>query len=93
MKKSGCTTLITAEQHKTFPAMEYGPEHFLSDGLIVLFWSKYKANNERCIWITKMRGAKINSDIRPMKITNEGVVVYPSEVPFTLMKQGGSDGI
>lgn len=87
MKKTRCTTLMTAEQHGEFSKLQYGAEHFLSDGLMMLFWSRYRANNERCIWIVKLRGAKINSDIRPMKITSEGVSVYPKEVPFTLMKK------
>jgi len=67
--------------------MKFQQEHFLADGLIILFWSKYKANTERCIWIVKIRGAKINSDIRPFKITNDGITIFPREVPFTLLKK------
>lgn len=90
MKKSRCTTIMTAEQQGNLLDIQYHAEHFLSDGLMMLFWSRYKANNERCVWVVKIRGNKINSDIRPVKITNEGVVVYPKEVPFTLVKDGGT---
>lgn len=90
MKKNNCTTILTAEQQGNLLDVQYGAEHFLSDGLMMLFWSRYKANNERCIWVVKIRGNKINSDIRPVKITGEGVVVYPKEVPFTLVKEDGA---
>lgn len=91
MKRNKCTTIITTEQHGNMLNLQYGAEHFLSDGLMMLFWSRYKANNERCIWVVKIRGNKINSDIRPLKITSEGVVVYPREVPFTLVKEEGGE--
>lgn len=87
MKKDKCTVLMTAELPESFAHMKFKQEHFLADGLLVLFWSRYKANTERCIWVVKVRGSKISSDIRPFKITAEGVVVYPREVPFTLLKK------
>lgn len=87
MKKERCTLLMTAELPESSFQMKFQQEHFLADGLIVLFWSRYKAHTERCIWVVKIRGAKINSDIRPMKITSEGVIIYPREVPFTLTKK------
>ena len=94
MKKDNCTVLMTSELSESFLQMKFQQEHFLSDGLVILFWSRYKANTERCIWVVKIRGSKINSDIRPVKITSEGVVVYPREVPFTLLKkdEGGTEG-
>ena len=94
MKKDNCTVLMTSELPESFLQMKFQQEHLLADGLVILFWSRYKANTERCIWVVKIRGSKINSDIRPVKITNEGVVVYPREVPFTLLKkdEGGMEG-
>jgi KaiC/GvpD/RAD55 family RecA-like ATPase len=90
MKRDRCTVFMTAELPENFLRMRFEQEHFLADGLIILFWSRYKANTERCLWVVKIRGSKINSDIRPFKITSEGVVVYPREVPFTLLKKEGS---
>lgn len=89
MKRDKITVIMTAELPDTFLRMKFQQEHFLADGLIILFWSRYKANTERCLWVVKIRGSKINSDIRPLKVTGEGVVVYPREVPFTLMKKEG----
>ncbi len=88
MKKNKCTTLLIAEEYESFPG-KFIAEHFISDGLIVLFWSTYRANTERCLWVVKVRGNKIVSDIRSLKITDKGVVVYSKEVPFTLLKEGG----
>jgi len=92
MRKNKCTTLMTAELPESFPKIKYEAEHFLADGLIILFWSRYRANNERCLWVVKIRGTKIVSDIRPLRITSEGVSISPKEVPFTLLKQEDTGG-
>jgi len=92
MRKNKCTTMMTAELSQSFLKLRYGAEHFLSDGLIIMFWSRYRATNERCIWVVKVRGTKIVSDIRPVTITSEGISISPKEVPFTLLKEeGGKD--
>jgi len=90
MRKNKCTTIMTAELSESFLKLRYGAEHFLSDGLVIMFWSRYRANNERCIWVVKIRGTKIISDIRPVTITSEGVSISSKEVPFTLLKEEGS---
>lgn len=92
MRKNNCTTMMTAELPESFPVVKYEAEHFLADGLIIMFWSRYRANNERCIWVVKIRGSKINSDIRPVSIAGGGVSISPKEVPFTLLKREGDQG-
>jgi KaiC/GvpD/RAD55 family RecA-like ATPase len=84
VKDSGCTTLMVAEQHESSSDITYLDEHFLADGLIMLFWSRHKEKNERCFRVVKLRGQKINPDIRPMEITEKGIVVYPTQVPLSL---------
>ncbi|VVB54356.1 DNA repair and recombination protein RadB [uncultured archaeon] len=84
VKDSGCTTVMVAEQHESSPNITYLDEHFLADGLLLLFWSRHREKAERCFVAVKMRGCEINSDMRPMKITNKGVIVYPTQVPLTL---------
>jgi circadian clock protein KaiC len=88
MKRNNCTTLLVSEENEYLPK-KFTVEHFLADGVIVMFWSTYRATTERCIWVVKVRGHKIINDIRPLKITEEGVVVYCNEVPFTLLREGG----
>lgn len=84
VKDSGCTTLMVAEQHESTSNITYLDEHFLADGMMLLFWSRHKEKNERCFRVVKMRGNKINPDIRPMEITDKGVIVYPTQVPLSL---------
>lgn len=84
MKEYNCTTMVTSDQKENFPNIEYAEEHFLSDGLIILFWNRHRTENERCIWTVKIRGSAADQHIRPMKITNQGVVVYSKENPSIL---------
>jgi KaiC/GvpD/RAD55 family RecA-like ATPase len=81
MKTNDCTTIMTLKQSENFPRIQYNEWHFLSDGLLALFWNRNRAENERCIWAVKMRGRNIDTNIRPMKITEKGVVVYPNDIP------------
>ena len=87
VKDSGCTTMMVAEQHESSSEITYLDEHFLADGLIMLFWSRHNEKNERCFRVVKLRGRKINPDIRPMDITDAGVVVYPTQVPLSLSNE------
>jgi len=87
VKDAGCTTLMVAEQHESSSDITYLDEHFLADGLIMLFWSRHKEKNERCFRVVKLRGQKINPDIRPLEITDKGIVVYPTQVPLSLAER------
>jgi KaiC/GvpD/RAD55 family RecA-like ATPase len=87
VKDAGCTTMMVAEQHESTDDVTYLDEHFLADGLILLFWSRHKEKNERCFRVVKMRGRKINPDIRPMDISERGIVVYPTQVPLSLAEK------
>ncbi|MBD3389232.1 MAG: hypothetical protein GF416_09065 [Candidatus Altiarchaeales archaeon] len=87
VKDSGCTTMMVAEQHESTGDITYLDEHFLADGLILLFWSRHKEKNERCFRVVKLRGQKINPDIRPMEITEKGIMVYPTQVPLSLAEK------
>ena len=84
VKLSGCTSIAVAEQHEPSPDITYLDEHFLADGLIVLFWSRHREKNERCFRVVKIRGSPINPDIRPMEITDKGIIVSPTQVPLSL---------
>ena len=81
MKTNDCTTIMTLKQSENFPRIQYNEWHFLSDGLLALFWNRNRAENERCIWAVKMRGRNVDTNIRPIKITEKGVVVYPNDMP------------
>ncbi len=81
MKTNDCTTVMTLKQSENFPRIQYSEWHFLSDGLLAMFWNRNGAKNERCIWAVKMRGRNIETNIHPIKITEKGVVVYTNDIP------------
>ena len=85
VKDAHCTTLMVAEQHESTSNITYLDEHFLADGMMLLFWSRHKEKHERCFRCIKLRGNKINPDIRPMDITDTGLIVYPTQMPLTLL--------
>jgi KaiC/GvpD/RAD55 family RecA-like ATPase len=89
IKKHNCTSLMLSDQEENFLNVKYHEEHFLSDGLIFLFWSRHRAENERCIWTVKIRGSAVDTHIRPMRITEQGVVVYSKETPAVSVDMGG----
>ncbi len=72
-----CTTLITSELHNNL--QEFSVEEYLSEGVIRLHMTRIGGNRVRAIEITKMRGVKHDEILHPYAITDEGIVVYPSE--------------
>ena len=72
---------LSADGVRRFCRRRTGPG---ADGLIMMYWSRYKEQNERILRVVKMRGHKINSDDRPMEITDEGVIVYATQIPLSL---------
>ncbi len=79
----GCTLLLTSE----IPAQDTGLgvfdiETFLASGVIVLYNEKIsETSRSRSIEILKLRGSKHSSRIHSMRITDEGIRVWPGEIP------------
>ncbi len=87
MKESAVTLLVTAEKSITdIDVMEYDPQDFLFDGLIILFKIRKTSSYERCLTVAKMRGQQHSIDIFPFVI-EDGVKVLPSQVPFSLIEK------
>jgi KaiC/GvpD/RAD55 family RecA-like ATPase len=86
VKDAKCTTLMIAEQHESSDDITYLDEHFLADALLLLFWSKHKDKHERCFRVVKVRGTKINPDVRPLEISENGLTVFPNQVPLSLSR-------
>ncbi len=80
--KTGCTLLITSE----IPAQDQGLgvfdiEAFLASGVIVLYNEKISdTSRSRSIEVLKLRGSKHSSRIHSMRITDEGIRVWPGEI-------------
>ncbi len=80
--RTGCTLLITSE----IPAQTEGLgvfdiEAFLASGVIVLYNEKISdTSRSRSIEVLKLRGSKHSSRIHSMRITDEGIRVWPGEI-------------
>ncbi len=79
---TGCTLLLTSE----IPAQDTGLgvfdiEAFLASGVIVLYNEKISdTSRSRSIEVLKLRGSKHSSRIHSMRITDEGIRVWPGEI-------------
>jgi circadian clock protein KaiC len=56
----------------------FGIEEFITDGVIVLYFSKVGGLRMRAIEVRKMRGTAHKEGIFPIKIGESGLAVYPS---------------
>ncbi|RDE17416.1 MAG: ATPase [Candidatus Thorarchaeota archaeon] len=80
--RAGCTLLLTSE----IPAQDTGLgvfdiEAFLASGVIVLYNEKISdTSRSRSIEVLKLRGSKHSSRIHSMRITDEGIRVWPGEI-------------
>ena len=80
--KTGCTLLLTSE----IPEQDSGLgvfdiEAFLASGVIVLYNEKIsETSRSRSIEVLKPRGSKHSSRIHSMRITEDGIRVWPGEI-------------
>ncbi len=73
-----CTTILTAETGDDNILME----EFLASGVIKLEMIDNRGEVINGIRIEKMRGTDFDKHLRPMKITNNGIVVFPDDSVF-----------
>ena len=78
LETTGCTTLLTAESIGQDVTME----EFLTSGVIKIHSIDNDGERIGAISVQKMRGSNFDKHMRPMKITNNGVVVFPNESVF-----------
>jgi len=70
------TLLVTAEKRKTdFENIEFSPEDFLFDGLILMGRMRKTVSFERVLSVIKMRGTSHSDELHPVEITESGLVV------------------
>jgi KaiC/GvpD/RAD55 family RecA-like ATPase len=79
----GCTAILTSETEEgTMKLSRYGIEEFIVDGVVVLYLVRQGSQFVPGIVVRKMRGSDHDKQIRVYKITDKGVVVYPTETMF-----------
>ncbi|MFP4403559.1 MAG: RAD55 family ATPase, partial [Candidatus Woesearchaeota archaeon] len=77
LKKWDCTTLLVSEQTLNPEEHVSTVEEYQSEGVIFMYNIKKGDVRERSIEVFKMRGTNHSTKINPLKITFEGIIVYP----------------
>ncbi len=75
LKRIGCTTIITNEIALDKTVSLYGLEEYVADGVILLYHTKIKNRFIRSIGVLKMRNTQIAEQLKPIKITENGIIV------------------
>jgi KaiC/GvpD/RAD55 family RecA-like ATPase len=77
LKKSGVTSLLLSEiPEGTKKLSRFGIEEFLADSIIILHYLDYAAGGStRSLMVRKMRRTDHGTDIYPMSITDNGLVI------------------
>ncbi len=78
--RSNCTVLLISELAESSMDRKYGLEEYLAQGVIILRKLPRQRSLTRVIEIEKMRGVNHDTQLHPYQITQEGIVVYPSEI-------------
>lgn len=80
--KWGVTSLMTSEQEPDPDKHESIVLEFESDGVVLLYNVRKGDIRKRSLEIFKMRGTHHAAKIFPMKISEDGVVIFPEETVF-----------
>jgi len=84
LRKNDCTSIIISEIMSGKESLSrFGVEEFVSDGVILLHNLLIAGEYRRGISIWKMRATNHSRKIHPYKITDRGIVIYPTDT-FTM---------
>jgi KaiC/GvpD/RAD55 family RecA-like ATPase len=80
LKKKGCTALLTAElQNVNRETVRFAIEHFVADGVILLYLLEQQERRISAMEVLKMRGSEHSKVLTPFKITSNGIEVFVGE--------------
>ncbi|MBL7100746.1 MAG: hypothetical protein ISS23_02205 [Nanoarchaeota archaeon] len=82
IEKWGCTALLVVEHESDMERHHSQDVEFEADGVILLYYLRKGDVRSRALEILKLRGSKHSSRIFPMKITDDGIKIYPDEAVF-----------
>ncbi|MEA2037749.1 MAG: ATPase domain-containing protein [Nanoarchaeota archaeon] len=92
MKDSKVTLLVISEKSiSKIDEIDYEPEDFLFDGLVILTRIRKGSNFEHCIMVPKLRGQDHFLDIFPFKIAKGGIQIFPDQPPFSLIEKDAKE--
>ncbi|MBU4501478.1 MAG: AAA family ATPase [Nanoarchaeota archaeon] len=78
----GCTALLVGEHESDVERHQSRDVEFEVDGIILLYYLRKGDTRNRALEILKLRGSKHSTRIFPMKITDNGIKIYPDEAVF-----------
>jgi KaiC/GvpD/RAD55 family RecA-like ATPase len=83
LRKLGCTSILISE---TLPQQgslsRFGVEEFVTDNVVVLYYTRTGSQFSRALTVWKMRGSQHSKKLHPYSITNKGLTVFPKEEAF-----------
>ncbi|NYZ79125.1 AAA family ATPase [Candidatus Micrarchaeota archaeon] len=80
LKRKGCTALLTAElQNVNRETVRFAIEHFVADGVILLYLLEQQERRISAMEVLKMRGSEHSKVLTPFKITPNGIEVFVGE--------------
>lgn len=79
LESTGCTTILTSELDGPDILME----EFLTSGVIKLSIIENEGERISALSIQKMRGSNFDKHLRPVKIQDKGIIVFPNESVFS----------
>jgi KaiC/GvpD/RAD55 family RecA-like ATPase len=80
LRRLNCSSILISEIPPNQSSLSrFGVEEFVTDNVIVLYYSRTGSQFARAITVWKMRGSAHSSKLHPYKITEKGVVIYPKE--------------
>ena len=77
----GCTSVLISEVHDADRYSVYDVEEFISDGIIRLDQVRYGDRLSRVLRVVKMRGRSFPSEDIPMRISRDGIRLFPKMKP------------
>ncbi len=84
MEVLGLTSILTCEivegENK---ASRFGVENFVTEGTILLYYTRIENTRVRSLEILKMRGTNHSKKIHPFEITDKGIIVHAREEVFS----------
>jgi KaiC/GvpD/RAD55 family RecA-like ATPase len=85
MEILGLTSVLTCEIQDLSgdKISRFGVENFVTEGTIVLYFTRSENVRVRSLEIFKMRGSNHSKKIHPFEITEEGIVVHSREEVYT----------
>lgn len=82
LNATGCTSMVTTELRTSMLDRSFQIEEFLSQGVILLHTLVHEGNVVRAIQIEKMRGISHDTQLRPYRIDESGIEVFPKDRVF-----------